>query len=178
MNNILTQLHYIPLAAFLTVLFVIAFLFFTENNEEAKDKIIKMVREDGWIVAFLFYSALLFSGTLMGRPHTNPFVDIIGHIGFGKDDNFLTDGLVNILMFVPYTYLYLKAFRPERFVRKSFFISIATTIIIELCQLLFWVGQFSLGDILHNIIGGMVGCGLWHLINSFIGHKTNANQDD
>lgn len=178
LNEILTQLHYIPLAAFLTVFFAIAFIFFKENNEEAKNKLVKMVREDGWTVAFLFYSALLLAGTLMGRPHTNPFVNVIGHIGFGKEDSFLTDGLVNILMFVPYTYLYIKAFRPDRFVRKCFYLSTATTVIIELCQLLFWVGQFSLGDILYNVIGGMVGCGLWWFINTFIGHKANDKIKD
>ena len=165
LNEILTQLHYIPLAVFLTVFFSVAYLFFQENNKQAKDKLVKLLREDGWVVSFLFYTALLLAGTLMGRSHTNPFTNIIGHLGFGKEDNFLTDGLINILMFVPYTYLYIKAFKPDKTIRNCAYLSMTTTVLIELCQLLFWVGQFSVGDMFYNIIGGMTGCGIWFIEN-------------
>lgn len=161
----------------MTFFFAIAFLFFKENNEKAKWKLIEMLRKDRWTVAFLFYFALLLAGTLMGRPHTNPFVNVIGHIGFWNDDSFLGDGLVNILIFVPYTYLYIKAFKPDKPMRYSFCLAIVTTVIIELCQLLFWVGQFSIGDIMYNTIGGVLGYGIWSIVN-IIKHDEEKKTND
>lgn len=177
LNDIITQLHYIPLAVFLTVLFILSYIFIKENNDKAKEKFIKVLREDRWTVAFLFYLALLLAGTLMGRPHTNPFVNILGHIGFGEDDKFIRDGLVNILIFVPYTYLFLQANNTEKPVKKSLYLATVTTIFIELCQLLFWIGQFSIGDIIYNIVGGMIGCGVWYISNRVKTHLRKLRDD-
>lgn len=177
LNDILAQLHYIPLAIFLTIFFIIAYIFIKENNEKAKEKFEKVLREDRWNVAFLFYLALLLSGTLLGRPHTNPFVNILGHFGSGEDDSFFIDGFVNVLIFIPYTYLFIQAYNTKKPVRDCFYLSTATTLIIELCQLLFWIGQFSVGDIVYNIIGGMIGCVIWYIVNRVFRHLRNIRDE-
>ena len=159
-KNIFPQLHYIPQAALLTVLFMMSYLFIKENKGHAREKIASLFSQK-WLVAFLFYTALLLTGTIIARTHTEPFRNIIGIFGFTTYGGINKNGLINILLFVPYTFLYIKAFGPQRPFGKSLLLSLATTLFIEFFQLLFWVGWFSFADIIHNITGGIIGYLLW-----------------
>ena len=80
-------------------------------------------------------------------------------------------------MFVPYTFFYIKAFKPKLVWQKCLMLSLATTLFIEVFQLLFWVGWFSLADIVHNVVGGMLGCGLWKLIEFYKKRKISMDMD-
>lgn len=170
-KNIIIQLHYIPQAFFLTVLLILSFLFIRENRGRVKEKIAAL-RSQKWLLAFLFYTALLMTGTIIARTHTEPLRNIIGDFGFTIDGRINKNGLINVLMFVPYTFLYINAFLPQKPFGKSLLLSLATTLFIELFQLLFWVGWFSFADIIHNITGGIIGCIVWFLLKAVKEKKT------
>ena len=81
----------------------------------------------------------------------------------------------NILLFIPLTLLFLNAFNPEKPWKASLILSACATGFIELSQLLFWLGEFQLADIFHNIIGGLVGCGIWWAGKMIAARKSSSS---
>lgn len=170
-KDLYSQLHYIPQAIALTIMLIMSFMFVNENNDQVKNKIVQFIKSNAWLVGLLFYTALLLTGTLLGRPLTYPLKNIVGHIGFVKDGKINIGALENILIFIPYTFLYCEAVRPRNCFINCFLLSIGTTVFIELFQLLFWLGQFSVADMIHNTIGGLAGCMIWFLFNKVTKHN-------
>ncbi len=155
-------LHFIPQGVLVSILFVIAFLWTQDNGKQCTKKIIVFIHEKKWIALFLFYAAYLFTCTIFARGHTYPFRDILGEMGWNKRNGKLNDaGLQNILIFIPYIYLFVNAFKPPKCFYKCILLTIGTTAFIEIFQLLFWVGEFSFADLLQNIIGGILGFAFW-----------------
>ena len=71
--------------------------------------------------------------------------------------------LGNIAMFVPYG-----AFLPEMWRNlqkgwKVFFTGTLSIVAVEICQLLTFCGRFDIDDVILNVIGIMMGYGLWRL---------------
>lgn len=165
--SILEKLHYIPQAIIIFVLLTMSFLFFQDNRRHIKERI-KNLRKQRWIVCFLFYTALLLTGTILARPYTNPYTNITGFIWLFVEGKLNIGGLINILMFIPFVFLYLNAFKPQKPIVSCLLVSIGSTLFIELFQLLFWVGWFSLADMIHNFIGGMIGYVVWHAHKKYI----------
>ena len=159
-----TQIHILPQAAIISVLFCLACLFVRDNKGQAFGKLKKLIKDDLRYVLFVFYTSLILTSTVFARPLTNPYTHIVDFFIYDGWGNLNVVGLLNILMFVPYTFLYITTFKPDKPFIKSLQLTIATTLLIEFYQLLFWAGQFSLADMTHNTIGGMIGCGLWYII--------------
>lgn len=179
LNDIYIQLHNIPQAFLIAVLLSFVFLFVKDNKNESKEKLKCFFLQDKAIALFLFYTALLLVCTIIGRPHTNPFINIIGKIRIVDNGIVNYGGLENIVMFIPYTLLYNIAFKPHFILKKSMCLTIITTVFIEIFQLLFWVGQFSFADLLHNTIGGIIGCGLWYIymrISKWMGNRDKRDK--
>ena len=112
----------------------------------------------------MFYLSFLLISTLLSRDTTNPYRNVFAHFGFRKDVKWNNEIIENILFFIPYSLFFLAAFRPEKPWRDTLILSASTTCVIEFSQLLFWLGDFQLSDIFHNILGGMIGCLLWCLV--------------
>lgn len=159
-----SQARFFPLALLLTVLFCMSYIFIKNNKGEIINKLKELFKSEFLFVLFVFYTALILSSTIFARPATNPYTHLIDFFLYDGWGNVSIVGILNILMFVPYTYIYILAFNPNKPFAKSIQLTIATTLLIEFYQLLFWTGQFSLADMTHNIIGGIIGCGLWHLV--------------
>lgn len=162
-GTIMSQLRFIPQAIILSVLFCLAYLFIKENKEQATAKLKELIKNDYKFAIFVFYTALILTSTIFARGFTNPFTHLIGYFTYDGWGNFNYIGLLNVLMFIPYTFLYIIVFIPDKPFQKSLILTVATTLFIELYQLLFWAGQFSLADIVHNTIGGIIGIGLWYV---------------
>ena len=148
------------------MLFFMSYLFLTDN----KGNIIKRLGSffcQKWIVAFLGYAAFLFTTTVIARYRSKPIYSGIGTFGIVRNGKLNMEITINVLFFIPYTYLYNLAFKPNNRVLASFLLSLLSTVFIELFQVFFWVGQGTVADVIHNVIGGMIGCGLWYLISFF-----------
>ncbi len=160
----LYKLNYLYRAVLLMLLLSVVYLFMKENGKKAKEKIIEILKH-GWLAGFLFYLALILTSTVFVRGVQTPYRTLIGCFGLRDDPEWNFEILRNILLFVPYTFLYIKAFNPAKVWKSTLILSIVTTVFIELSQLLFWLGECQLSDIVHNILGGMIGCGIWCMID-------------
>lgn len=143
-------------------LYLICPFFLTDYKGHIREKI-SSLQSKIEIVAFLFYTALLFTSTIIARFVANPYSNIIGHIMFFESNTFNYDGLMNTLMLVPYVFLYNLSFKLENALKRNLLLIISTSSFIELLQLLFWVGKFSIADLIHNVIGGIIGYIIWRI---------------
>lgn len=158
------QVHYIPQTVIVAILFIMSYIFISDNKGQIKARIRKLLKKR-WIIAFLCYSAFLFTITIIARYVSEPIFSGIGKFGMFQNGKADKDVIFNITLFIPYTFCYIKAFTPQNIIRSSFLLSLSSTIFIEVFQFVFWVGHFTIADIIHNIVGGMIGCGIWYSCN-------------
>ena len=164
MNDIHSQLFYIPRAIILTIIVALAFLFVKENDlKHIKIKINELLRQP-WLILFLFYLAFILVSTLFVRWPRNPYNNILNSFGLYGDNGWNYECIENIILFIPYTFTFLKGVKPSKPWKSSLILAFCTTVSVELFQLLFWLGEFQISDILHNFIGGIIGCILWDII--------------
>ena len=144
----------------------VTYLFFKEHWRDKKEKFAPFLK-NAWLIAFFLFTGYMLSATVVGRYLRKPYLNVFGSFGiFTKYGRINNDLFKNILMFIPYTFLFIKAFKPAHPFKTTLILSIATTLFIELSQLIGWLGEFQFADIIHNIMGGMLGCGLWYLIKT------------
>lgn len=167
LNTIFTFLRFIPLTITLTIFFLLAFLFIRENKNHVLEKLRAFIYTNHRLVIFITYTILMLTSTVIARPFVNPFTNVLGFVLYDGLGKVSLTGILNILMFVPYVILYNLTFSPDESIKKSLLLSVSTTILIEFCQLFFCSGQFSLSDIIHNTVGGMIGCCIWHIVRMF-----------
>lgn len=160
---ILPQGRFIYKTVIMFFLLAVTYLFIKEHGRRTGRVLLDILKEP-WLVLFLLCTAYLLTCTVVGRYFTNPYKSILGSVGILKSDGGINvDMVANVLMFVPYVFLFLKAFKPNHPFRSSLFLSFCTTIFIELSQLIGWLGNFQLIDLVHNMLGGVIGFGLWYL---------------
>ena len=159
-KDILAQWVFIPRALLLTALFTAfgALLRGVGSGEHWRFGNVWKQRRVG---VFLFYLAFILVSTVFSRKITNPYRSIFKHFGFRNDVKWNNEIIENMLLFVPLTLSFLHAFSPKTPWKASLVLSVCVTGFIEFSQLLFWLGEFQFADLFHNIVGGMVGCGIW-----------------
>ena len=161
-EDLASQAFYFPRAILLTIPMLLAWMFWKDNRKHIRERFTAL-KKKGWIIAFFIYISYILVSTVMGRAKEYPLGCVTTHLFPGNDIKVWTMNIENMLMFVPYSFLYLKAFRPEKPWKSSLIILAITSLFIESCQLLLWLGVFQLSDILYNIIGGIIGTGIWTL---------------
>lgn len=159
------QLKDIPRALMLAGLLMLGFLYISENGEKTKEKIYAFFRQR-WKVLFVFYLAFILTETIFSRQITVPYGKILKSFAFFGDAEWDKEIIENILIFVPYSFLYLQAFDKPCPWKSALLLSSMTTVFIEISQLLFWLGAFQFADMIHNIIGGIIGYILWITIKT------------
>lgn len=160
MKDILNQTVYFPRAILLTILFTV-FGALLQRQITGESWQLKNLWKQWRVELFLFYSAFMLMTTLISREITNPYQNMFTHFGFRNNEKWNNEIIENILLFIPFVFFFLQAFKPPNPWKASLILSICSTGFIELSQLLFWLGEFHFSDIVHNIIGGMGGCGIW-----------------
>ena len=96
-----------------------------------------------------------------------PWENIIGKWGiFTSDGTLNTDGMLNIVMFVPLTYFGILGFCRQDRLNKEILLNIAKisfgfSCLIEISQLFLRVGTFQLSDIFQNTLGGFIGAAVY-----------------
>ena len=138
-------------------------------------KRLKTLFKQKWIVAFLGYAAFLSSATIIARFRTQPIFSGIGTFGLIRNGKWNKEIIVNIVLFIPYTFFYSKAFSSGKSLLSSFLLSLCTSVFIELFQVVFWVGQGTVADVIHNVMGGLIGYSLQYLINMYKRKHTMKN---
>lgn len=154
----------IPQAFLLTVFLIVMFALLQNSMSHEKIEFKRLWKY--WRVGlFIFYSSFVLVNTLLTRRDINPYRCVFMHFGFRKDPKWNNEIIENILLFIPLILLYLSAFKPEKPWKSALILSVCATCFIELSQLLFWLGNFQFSDMLYNVIGGMIGCGIWFAVD-------------
>ena len=127
------------------------------------------------VAVFCLYGGFLLVSTVFSRPLTNPYRDIVQNILPGANNRDNREIVENTLLFIPYSFLMLQAFKPRKPFRTAVLVCGGTTAFIELCQLLFWLGEFQLADLIYNFLGGMLGWAFWALFHRIFDKDREQN---
>lgn len=162
-KDILLQVKYIP-RALIFALFLIPLYIIIKDNERdiLKVKYFSILKKTTTSIFLLYLSYILVS-TLFTRSITIPYQNIFNDFGLFIDGKLNLECVENIIIFIPYTFLFLLAHKPLSPWKSVFLLSLATSLFVEFSQLIFWLGEFQLSDLFHNILGGMLGCCLWYV---------------
>ena len=149
----------LPLAAVLALLWQL----WAARGQPLRDRLRGLWRQK-WLLLFFVYLSTMLVSTLFSRPTTDPLRSVLDHFWFTRDERWNNEIIENILFFIPFSLLFLLVFQPARPLRAALGASLAATLFIEGCQLVFHRGEFQFSDLLYNTLGGLLGYGLWQLI--------------
>lgn len=97
-----------------------------------------------------------------------PFKTIIPYLG-GKPSVFIAieNLLGNIFAFIPLGFLLPLLFKRCNKIKNTFLISVGISLFIEVIQLIFYLGACDIDDLILNILGSLLGFGIYYLIIYF-----------
>ena len=144
----------------LALVFIPAFLYFRDHKLKDIFSSVKIQQ-----VMFLTYLSFLLIGTVIGRGHiSEPLKSVFEHLWFTSDMAYNKQIMQNIIIFVPYTFLYCFSSNYNNvslLPLTAILLAFGTSVFFECCQLLFFLGYFQFSDILWNTVGGTIGAGIW-----------------
>ena len=165
-NKCLLQFKFFPRAIVLSFIVVFAYLFIRDNDrKEIRNKLVSIFKKP-WLVLFLLILSFILVCTLFSRQSIVPYKSVLKGLRLYDNGRWSMECIENILLFVPYTFFYLQALAPEKPLKAVFSLSLLTSLFIEFSQLFFWLGAFQLSDLIYNVIGGMIGWGLWYTLQT------------
>lgn len=142
--------------AFLLVLCVMAIVIFSRKGV-IRIQLRRLLR-----VMFVEYLALLFCSTVVFRDVAHPigikFMLFKGY--FSGNLSLLKDALLNIAIFIPIGFCTSVFLRYSKWL-KTLLLSASLSCTIELSQFILSKGCCDTNDVMNNIIGGMIGWGLY-----------------
>lgn len=141
--------EHIGYAVLLYVLFFLGIYFFKYRSKRG--------------IAFGAYTIFLFIILFLCRKyHGNPLVDIWGEwwISLTYKGTWNVDCLYNMVCFIPFAVL--SPFRKKPL--QAFLISLAYSLMLEVLQLVFFVGAFQVSDIAYNALGGFMGSRIYLIV--------------
>ena len=117
-------------------------------------------------VCFFTYLALLviitfFSRELGSRADKGVDLELFSSWGINARNNAYV--IENILLFIPYTFLYCWAYEKKRNFLSCFLLGAVTSLCIECMQLATARGVFQIDDILTNLLGAILGFWIFKL---------------
>lgn len=126
---------------------------------------------------FALYTAMILCKTLLIRSvWDEPFKDVMGVWGiYDREGLLYTENIENVVLFLPFTYLFFLAFRerigqagsakPFKLLRVGILLSLGLSVAIEGLQLMLRMGAVQVSDVVFNTAGGVLGCVLYLLLH-------------
>ena len=162
LGDLIRQAFYLPRAILVAIPMILAWMFWKDNQGHIRERL-SALKGKWWITAFFVYVSYILVSTIIGRTKEYPLGSVISHLFPGDDIRVWKMNIENMLMFVPYSFLFLQAFKPDKPWYSSTILVIITALAIESYQLLFWLGVFQISDVIFNLIGGIIGTAVWVL---------------
>jgi len=101
-----------------------------------------------------------------------PLKTIISYLGGEPSINVALDNLLgNIFAFSPLGFFLPLLFKKCNKIKNTFLISICISLFIEVIQLIFYLGACDIDDIILNVLGSLLGFGIYCLFNHYIKTK-------
>ncbi len=118
-------------------------------------------------VACSLYIVIILGSTLFSREigenyriKTVPFWSYY-HAIVNKDNSLIIQIFYNILVFIPYGVLIPKMWSGMQKCMNTVLGAFFFSMLIEMVQLILKLGLFEFDDIIHNVVGAMIGYGMW-----------------
>ena len=159
-KDLIAHLGYLPRSLFLAVPLLFTCLYIREYGRGMWRKL-RNTQRLPWTIAFSLWAALILTTAVAARSSKEPLGSVWEHFGFVYKGRLNTQMVENVLVFVPYSFLFLAAFRPTKPFLSSLTVTACTTLLIELSQLTLRLGVFQVSDLVHNMEGGIIGALLW-----------------
>lgn len=120
-----------------------------------------------WIILFKMQFSLRYM----------PYIRSINLIPFGRSmivNNTLDmqELIYNIIVFIPFG-LYLGMLMPGKSFWKQVLLVACASIVLEALQYVLAIGATDITDVINNTLGGLIGSGLYLILYTFLGRKTN-----
>ena len=128
-------------------------------------------------LALSIYLAILLGGTVLnreiGEEYTIEWVPFWSYIDlFSEWNKHLAIQIVyNVLVFIPWGVLLSEIVCSTRKLRVIVWSAVALSFSIEVIQFVFKLGLFEFDDVLHNVLGAVIGYEIWR-----VWKKWNTNQ--
>ena len=146
----------------------------------------------GWGITLWVYTVFLLFITVIGRYSFDDFRARL--IPFESYREYLATGSLselrgiigNVLMFIPFSFLcaqfisnlYDKNSKRIKTIFLTFGVSLLLTVTIELLQYLTRTGTFELDDLMHNVIGALLGILIWIIAVRVKGRTKSGNMNN
>lgn len=121
-------------------------------------------------LALSIYLVLLLGGTLLNREigdeHLIEWIPFWSYyqVLTGQNSSLAWQIFYNILVFIPWGILMPDIFPTMRKGRFTAISAVGLSFLIEIVQLVFRLGLFEFDDIIHNMLGAMIGYGVWRCV--------------
>ncbi len=161
---------YIAVGIVLAAVFLIGYFLTHVKKRNKKSKPLWAV----FFAAFICYIVVVIGATMLSRHmhfgmqyvyQLHPFYSYKlawNYFLFSEWRNII----LNILMFVPFGFMLPILFKKLRSFWKVYLAGFAFTLAIELTQLVFRLGIFEVDDLFDNLLGAMIGYGLFSIVFS------------
>ena len=129
-----------------------------------------LVRRVSWWM-FLTYLLMVLCFTIIFREEKNVVQISLTPIWEYASLNYnqIAEEILNVLLFVPLGFLAGAAIRRKRFL-KTVGLCCGISVTIEILQLVLKKGVCNIGDLINNLAGCIVGCGLFLIIKILCGY--------
>lgn len=169
---------------FLLVLVTGMTLFIVGKICEAKNRDASTVARYQAIALTIIYILTLLVITLIGRKKRDdglifliPFSDFYFIIKNGYPwnyDNRIVLNLVNAALFIPIGFLAREVMHGKKLVPIIF--GIVLSVVVEVIQLITALGVFDVNDIIWNILGTLIGCGIYAIYKALWRRFVDKNE--
>lgn len=155
---------------------VFLFIYFVVYKKVMKGKRMLSKRKVCWGAVFICYMVVVLGATLLSRGYAEFYQNrkIVPLLYSYKEAwiNFSAKEwrniILNIFMFVPFGFLMPLGIKRYRVFWKTYLIGFLFTLGIELIQLLLRKGIVECDDVLNNVLGTMIGYGIFKIYTFFI----------
>lgn len=120
-------------------------------------------------LALSIYLVLLLGGTLLNR-HIGEEYGIEWKLFWSyreayaeRNESLIWQMIYNVLVFIPWGFLLAEIWKVMRKFHWNVGSALVFSALIELTQLVFRCGLFEFDDIFHNVLGAVIGYGVWRL---------------
>lgn len=113
------------------------------------------------------YAALLIGGTIFNRtPQEEYQLELIPFWSYiqvfrERNLNLLRQMISNVLVFIPWPILFASVFPVMRTFRLAVGSAFLFSALVEITQLVLRIGLFEFDDMFHNVLGAVIGYGIW-----------------
>lgn len=169
--------HYFPEIAWIRTLLTAVLLFGGIGGIlilHKKGKIVK--RHPGWWIALWVYTIFILYITVLGRYSFEDFRARLMPFEsyrevFAGSSSELRGIVLNVVLFVPFGFLTACCFQDKKPVWIALCAGLILTVSVEVLQYLTRTGTLETDDVMHNMLGTVLGVLIWYVLNKLINRK-------